>query len=70
MRPWALKAKTAAMDETDPKIKRDEKSAGPVVGIIVIVILVLLGGFYFWKTRTEGNAKKVNSVDPDGQTTR
>lgn len=28
----------------------EKKSAGPVFGIIIIVVLLILGGFYFWGT--------------------
>lgn len=28
-------------------------SAGPVIGIIVILVIILLGGLYFWNQRAE-----------------
>lgn len=31
----------------------DDKSIGPVVGIIVIIALIVLGGLYFWSQRIE-----------------
>ena len=31
----------------------EKKSAGPVFGIIIIVVLIILGGFYFWGTLSD-----------------
>ncbi len=47
------------MDETSHEVKNDEVPAGrPIVGIIIIVLVVLLGGFYFWKTKVETNVQQ------------
>ncbi len=34
-------------------------SAGPVIGIIVILVIIILGGLYFWGQR-EGNDEVLN----------
>jgi type VI protein secretion system component VasF len=31
-----------------PQEKRQETSFGPIFGIIIILVLVLIGAFYFW----------------------
>ena len=31
-----------------PVTEPEKKSAGPLVGIIIIVVLIVLAGFYFW----------------------
>ncbi len=38
--------------ETMPE-KTVEKSIGPAIGIIVIIVLIVLGGLYFWGQRLE-----------------
>ncbi len=30
---------------------RNETSVGPVIGIVIIVIIIILGGLYFWGSR-------------------
>ena len=32
---------------------QEEKSAGPAIGIIIIILVILLGGLYFWGQRAE-----------------
>lgn len=35
---------------------QNENSAGPVIGLIIILTVIILGGFYFWGTR-DNNAQ-------------
>lgn len=30
-------------------MNQDEQSKGPLIGVIIIIILLALGGFYLWK---------------------
>lgn len=39
-----------APESTEPMGEPEKKSAGPVFGIIIIVVLLILAGFYFWGT--------------------
>jgi len=34
-----------------PEVETEKKSAGPLFGIIIIVVLFVLAGFYFWSTQ-------------------
>ena len=36
-------------------------SAGPIIGIIVILVIIILGGLYFWSQR-EGNDTTINDA--------
>lgn len=38
---------------TTPEQEAPGKSSGPIVGIIIIVLVIALGGIYFWKTQIE-----------------
>jgi len=31
--------------------QRSQKSVGPALGIIIIIAIIILGGFYFWRER-------------------
>jgi len=53
------------MDETSHEAKNDEAPAGrPVIGVIIIVLVVLLGGFYFWKTKVETSIQQSTPTIP------
>lgn len=41
--------------------KKNEGSLGPVVGLIIILLLIILGGLYFWGER----AKRVSPVQDE-----
>lgn len=38
---------------------KNEGSLGPIVGTIIILLVIILGGLYFWGER----AKRLNTVD-------
>ena len=44
---------------------KDPRPVGPLVGIIIIIIILALGGFYFWGQRLvkEGILEKQETVD-------
>lgn len=31
----------------------EKKSVGPMVGLVIVVIIIILGGLYFWKEQTD-----------------
>ncbi len=37
-----------------------EGKFGPLIGVIIIVILIMIGGFYFWRIATD---KYIHSTD-------
>lgn len=45
-----------------PQYVRQEKSVGPVIGIIIIVMLMVLGAMYFWGERLE-KASQLRQAD-------
>ena len=49
------------MNEETPNKKKSEGSVGPVIGSIIIIILVILAGFYYWNYLVE----KQNDVEPN-----
>lgn len=38
-------------------------SAGPIIGIIVILIIIILGGLYFWNERSENMVTEDESME-------
>jgi hypothetical protein len=40
-----------------------EKGIGPMIGLIVILLIIVLGGIYFWMNRTSYNATN----NPNGE---
>ncbi len=40
---------------------QNDKSAGPAIGIIIIILVVMLGGLYFWSQKTE--VKRMNEIE-------
>ncbi len=49
-------AESSMNQETNPEalsVEGDKKSLGPVVGVIVIVGVLILGGFYYWTSSVE-----------------
>ena len=46
-------------EETSSNQQMPQKSMGPVLGIVIIVILLILGGFYFWGTQLTDTQKEV-----------
>ncbi len=39
-----------------PRVPEDKKSIGPIVGIVIIILVLVLGGLYFW-------GQKINMMD-------
>jgi len=51
----------------------NEKAVGPAIGVIIIILVLILGGLYFWGERMNKgseipNPQVENSVTPDAQT--
>lgn len=44
---------------TNENKQTPQKPMGPVVGIVIIVILLILGGFYFWGAQLTDTEKEV-----------
>jgi uncharacterized protein HemX len=40
----------------------NEGSAGPVIGIIIILAVIVLGGLYFWGQRTNETAQEEDNL--------
>lgn len=45
--------------------KNSENGVGPVVGIIVILLVIVLGGLYFWSKRVQAPTDGTNQVTTD-----
>ncbi len=45
---------------------QDEKSIGPAIGVIIIILALVLGGLYFWG-QTETNRTQNKSQNIEGQ---
>jgi uncharacterized protein HemX len=57
------------IQNTTPSMGGESKSVGPAIGIVVIILIVVLGGLYFWGQRmntqtTEGTNTQTMS-EPD-----
>jgi uncharacterized protein HemX len=39
--------------EVRPNLQPKEGGAGPIIGSIVIIVLIVLGGIYYWNTLSE-----------------
>ncbi len=47
--------------DADQNINRDsEGSAGPMIGVIIILAVIVLGGLYFWGQRTDRGGDALN----------
>jgi len=51
----------------------EEKAIGPAIGVIIIILVLILGGLYFWGERMNKgseipNPQVENSATPDTQT--
>ena len=42
--------------------ERGGGSSGPIIGVIVIIAIVILGGFYFWSQRA-GNDAAIDEIN-------
>ena len=42
-----------------------KSSSGPIVGIIIIVALMLVGGFYFWGAHLNQKPETLPLIPPD-----
>ena len=47
-----------------------QHSSGPMIGIIVIVLMLILGGYYFWSTKVDEvqQADTPTTIQPGGET--
>lgn len=70
--------------ETQNVDKTNEGSAGPIIGTIIILVVIILGGLYFWSQRdntdsatenrvesieTQGDSDDVSSIEADLEAT-
>lgn len=39
----------------------DRKPVGPMIGLIIIIVIIILGGIYFWVSRTNYGTQPVNN---------
>lgn len=53
------------MENTNPSMTTERESKGPVVGIVVIIILLILGGVYLWQSEapTETPVETATTTD-------
>ena len=59
-------------ENEDRLLPRGQKSsAGPVVGIIIIVVVMVIGALYFWSARggQQGRQDQLPLILPDNSTT-
>ena len=40
-----------------------DNSAGPIIGVVVILVLILLGGLYFWNQRADTEMSTDRTVE-------
>lgn len=52
---------------TQTPTKKEEKSIGPAIGIIVIIVIIILGGLYFWGQRLAQKPAPVVEQQPQTQ---
>lgn len=63
---------SAPVTEQAPDIMPEparEKSYGPIIGIVIIVILIIFAGFYFWGSSLEGDKTDTPTEQIDGSAT-
>jgi len=56
--------------DNDIKTNKKEEHFGPIIGSVIIVILIILGGLYFWKSlikenKVEENKEQVQNTNTD-----
>lgn len=47
----------------------EKKAVGPVIGLILIIVLIILGGVYFWTTKTPYSPQNGDTAATNGNTT-
>lgn len=54
---------------TPAEMPKEEKSMGALIGSIIVVAVIVIGGIYFWMTRSsESTAPVTTETSPLGQT--
>lgn len=43
------------MDSNEQNSNQGEKSVGPIIGIVIIIIILIIGALYFWGQRITGD---------------
>lgn len=56
------------MDSNTPAV--ESKAVGPLVGLVVILVLIVLGGVYFWMNRTTPNPANTPSASTTPESVR
>lgn len=52
------------MEEDEQRVERsNEGSAGPIIGTIIILVVIVLGGLYFWGQRGDDVDGTVESIN-------
>ena len=51
-----------------PNMTPDKETKGPMVGIIIIIILLVVGGIYLWQSRTSPEVINITSTSTDPAT--
>lgn len=47
----------------EPNNQIQQKSNGALVGSIIIIVILIIGGIYLWKTSLKENTMPTNSLD-------
>jgi uncharacterized protein HemX len=59
---------TSPIQATAPQ--KSHKSAGPIIGILVIIIIMVLGGLYFWGQRLDQQIQQTQEEVPQQSQTQ
>ena len=54
-------------EEASSSGQTPQKSMGPMLGIVIIVILLVLGGFYFWGTQIKDRSQVEDKTEMTAQ---
>lgn len=55
---------TVDLNTSTPVMTEHKSAAGPIVGAVIIVLVVVLGGVYFWGSRMPVNEPEVVAPAP------
>jgi len=64
--PTTIEAPAPVEKAPEPEMVTPEhKSAGPVIGSIIIIVIIILGGLYFWGKRLSNNDPTLDGPSAD-----
>jgi len=52
--------------QEEVQVANEEKSFGPMIGILIIVALLVFGGLYFWGASLQDNGASAAGTSPTG----